>query len=222
MAGKYFLVDTTRCIACRGCQVACQEWNKLPATKTRQTGTHQNPPDFNGVTYRLVRFAEHPDPHNYVTWLFLSDSCRHCLEPPCKMAADDLVPGAIVVDKKTGAVIYTEKTKKLAKHYQEIRDACPWSVPQLDRRTGLLTKCHMCHDRVAAGLLPACVKACPTGALNFGDEAEIKKLAHQRLEAARQEYGKAARILDADDVRALYLVVADLDKYYHSEQRRSA
>jgi formate dehydrogenase iron-sulfur subunit len=215
MAGKYFLIDTTRCTACRGCQVACQEWNKLPATKTRQTGTHQNPPDWNGVTYRVVRFAEHPARENYVSWLFLSDACRHCLEPPCKMAADDLVPGAIVVDKN-GAVIYTDKTKKLAKHYQEIKDACPWSVPQLDPRSGRLTKCHMCHDRVAAGLLPACVKACPTGCLNFGDEAQIKKLAEKHLAEAQQRYGDGARILDAEDVRALYLVVTDLEQYLKS------
>ncbi len=215
MAGKFFLIDTTRCTACRGCQVACQEWNKLPATKTRQTGTHQNPPNWNGVTYRVVRFAEHPSAQNYVSWLFLSDACRHCLQPPCKEEADNLVKDAIIVDKN-GAVIYTEKTRKLAKDFQTIQDACPWSVPQLDTRTGLLSKCHMCHDRVAAGLLPACVKACPTGALNFGDEAQIKKLAAERLAQAKTRYGQGARILDADDVRALYLVVTELAQYYKS------
>ncbi len=215
MAGKFFLIDTTKCTACRGCQVACQEWNKLPATKTKQTGTHQNPPDWNGVTYRVVRFAEYPAPQNYMTWLFLSDACRHCLEPPCKQEADNLVKDAIIVDNN-GAVIYTQKTKKLAKDFQAIKDACPWSVPQLDKRTGLLTKCHMCHDRVKAGLLPACVKACPTGALNFGDEAVIKKLAQQRLAEAKKRYGEGAQILDAEDVRALYLVVADLVKYHKS------
>ncbi len=215
MAGKFFLIDTTRCTACRGCQVACQEWNHLPATKTKQTGTHQNPPNWNGVTYRVVRFAEHPARQNYVSWLFLSDACRHCLDPLCKQEADTVVKDAIIVDEN-GAVIYTEKTKKLAASFQDIQDACPWSVPQFDAKTGLLTKCHMCHDRVAAGLLPACVKACPTGALNFGDETEMKKLAQERLAEAKKRYGEGAQILDAEDVRALYLVVADLEEYHKS------
>lgn len=215
MAGKFFLIDTTRCTACRGCQVACQEWNKLPATKTTQTGTHQNPPNWNAVTYRVVRFAEHPAKKNYMAWLFFSDACRHCLDPPCKQEADTLVKDAIVIDKN-GAVLYTKKTKQLAKDYQQIKDACPWSVPQLNKSTGLMTKCHMCHDRVSAGLLPACVKACPTGALNFGDEAAIKQLAVERLAEAKKRYGEGAQILDTSDVRAWYLVVEDLAMYYKS------
>ncbi len=211
MAGKFFFIDTTKCTACRGCQVACQEWNKLPATPTKQRGTHQNPPTWNGVTYRVVRFAEHPSPINSMVWYFFTDACRHCLNPPCKQEADEMVKGAIVVDKN-GAVIYTEKTKKLAKDLKMIQDACPWSVPQLDQRTGRLAKCHMCTDRVSAGLLPACVKACPTGALNFGDEPAIKKLAQERLAAAKKRFGQA-QILDAGDVRALYLVTAEESMY---------
>ncbi len=215
MPGKYLLIDTTRCTACRGCQVACQEWNKLPATPTEQRGSHQNPPDFNGVTYRLVRFAEHPAPINSMVWYFFSDACRHCLDPSCKQEADMLVKDAIVIDKN-GAVIFTPKTWRLVKHFKRIQYACPWNIPQYDRRTGRLTKCDMCHERVSAGLLPACVKACPTGALNFGDEAAIKGLARERLATAKQRFGQGARILDADDVRALYLVVAEPALYYHS------
>ena len=215
MAGKYFLIDTTRCTACRGCQVACQEWNKLPATKTKQTGSHQNPPDWNGVTYRVVRFAEHTAKENYMTWLFFSDACRHCLEPPCKEEGDTLVKDAIVIDEN-GAVLFTDKTKQLAKDFQQIQDACPWSVPQLDKNTGLMTKCHMCFRRVKAGLLPACVKACPTGTLVFGDEAQIKELAAARLVEAKKKFGDGARILDRADVRAWFLVVADLAQYHKS------
>lgn len=215
MAGKYFLIDTTKCTACRGCQVACQEWNKLPPTATKQTGTHQNPPELNGVTYRVVHFAEYPSKRNYVTWYFFSNACRHCLDPSCKQEADQLVKGAIIIDKN-GAVLYTDKTKQLAKDYQTIKEACPWSIPQLDQRTGRLSKCSMCSDRVNAGLLPACAKACPTGGLNFGDEAQIKNLARDRLAAARKRFGAGARILDAQDVRALYLVVDDLAAYMKS------
>lgn len=226
MPGKYFVIDTTRCTACRGCQVACKEWNHLAAGDTRQTGSHQNPPGLNGQTYRLVRFAEHPADPGPMVWYFFSDACRHCLEPPCKQEADMLVKDAIVIDDN-GAVVFTERTRRLAKDFEMVQDACPWSIPQLDRASGLLTKCHMCHQRVAAGLPPACVKACPSGALNFGNEAQMKELAQNRLAEARRTHGQAARILDQGDVRALYLVVADLASYQQSgppaaERRRRA
>lgn len=74
MAGKFFFVDTTRCTACRGCQLACKQWNKLPADKTKQYGTYQNPPDLNGNTYRLVRFEEHPAKVNSMAWYFFHGS----------------------------------------------------------------------------------------------------------------------------------------------------
>jgi len=215
MAGKFFLVDTTRCTACRGCQVACKQWNKLPASETIQWGCFQNPKLLDGDTYRLVRFAEHEGPGNSMAWYFFTDACRHCLVPPCKIKADQIVKGAVEVDEN-GAVIYNEKSKDLVNAWKEIKQSCPWSIPCLDKRNGRLSKCHMCHDRVKAGLLPACAKSCPTGALMFGDEAAIKKLAEERLKAARLRYGAKAQILDPADVRVLYLVVDDYDKYMRS------
>jgi len=74
----------------------------------------------------------------------------------------------------------------------------------------------MCVERVEVGLLPACVKTCPTGALNFGDEAEIKKLTNQRFAAAKKKFGGNVQILDAKDVRALFLVLDDLPMYLKS------
>ena len=116
---------------------------------------------------------------------------------------------------KNGAVLYNAKTKQLAKDLRVIQEACPWSIPQLDQKSGLLTKCDMCVDRVAAGLQPACVKACPTGALNFGNEAAIKGLAKERLAKAKKSFA-GARILDAADVQVLYLVIDDYAKYLQS------
>ena len=98
---KMFLIDTTRCTACRGCQIACKEWKQLPATATKQTGSHQNPPDLNGSTLKLVRFSENKI-KGRVVWNFFSDQCRHCITPPCKDAAESYVPGAIVQDAATG------------------------------------------------------------------------------------------------------------------------
>jgi formate dehydrogenase iron-sulfur subunit len=212
MAGKFFVVDTTRCTACRGCQVACKEFNHLEATQTKNRGSYQNPPDLDSNTYRVVRFAEYPAAVNSMTWYFFTDACRHCIDPPCKQEADQIVKDAIVIDEN-GAVLYTEKTGQLIKDFKQIQDACPWSIPRLDEKNKVFNKCHMCHMRVKEGLLPACVKSCPTGALVFGDEAAMKKLAAERLAAAKKKYGDGARISDADDVRVLYITVAEQAKY---------
>ena len=85
---KAFLIDTTRCTACRGCQVACKEWHDLPANSTKQRGSHQNPPDLNPRNLKIVRFHEHLDARGNVVWNFFPDQCRHCLTPICKDVAD--------------------------------------------------------------------------------------------------------------------------------------
>ena len=215
MPGKFFLIDTTRCTACRGCQIACKQWNHLPAGETGQYGTYQNPMSLDGNTYRLVRFAEHDSAVNSMVWYFFSDSCRHCLNPPCKIRADQILKDAIIVND-FGAVIPTEKTTALRKSWKVIKHACPWSIPNWNEEKNQITKCHMCHERVEACLPPACSKACATGALVFGDENEIRELAAQRLDAAKKRFGDKAQILNPNDVRALYLVVDDYEMYLKS------
>lgn len=212
MPGNYFLIDTTRCTACRGCQVACKQWHKLPGVATRQWGSPQNPPDLNAYTYRLVRFREYKRKGKAIRYFF-SDSCRHCLEPPCREEAARFVKGAIVIDR-TGAVLYTKKIKELGNNAKKIIDACPYNIPRIDQKTGMLAKCDMCYDRIEAGLEPICAKTCPTGAINFGDRASIMKLANLRLDKAKSKFGDQARLINPDEVRAIYLLATDPEKYY--------
>jgi len=212
MAGKYFFVDTTRCTACRGCQIACKNWNKQGVSKTTQYGSYQNPSDLDGNTFRLVRFEEHPSKKNSMVWYFFTEACRHCLKPACQKKADQIKKGAIVVND-FGAVLFTKETKELEKAFKAIKQACPWSIPTWNKKDKQIVKCHMCHDRVAAGLPTSCSKACPTGALNFGEEAEIKKLANERLASAKKKFGGKSEILDLEDVRVLYLVIEEQSKY---------
>jgi len=212
MAGNYFLIDTTRCTACRGCQVACKQWNKLPGESTRQLGSPQNPPDLNANTYRLVRFREYERKGKAIRYFF-SDACRHCLEPPCRDEANRYVKGAIVVDV-TGAVLYTEKTKELGPNAQKVIDSCPYHIPRLDPETGMLVKCDMCYDRIKAGLEPICAKTCPTGAINWGDQTKIMRLARARLDEAKVKFGDQAILIYPDEVRAIYLVATDPEKYH--------
>ncbi len=207
MAGMSFFIDTTLCTACRGCQVACKQWHGLPAEKTMNIGSYQNPADLSFVTFKLVRFNE-VVVHGSLKWLFFPDQCRHCIDPPCEMTAD--APKAIYRNPATGAVIYTRETKNL--DAQAIIDSCPYNIPRASK-DGTLAKCDMCIDRVENGLLPACVKTCPTGAMRFGDREEMLTMAGKRL-ASVQEREQKAKLLDPDDIRVIFLVTEDPPLYH--------
>jgi formate dehydrogenase iron-sulfur subunit len=202
---KAFLIDTSKCIGCRACQVACKQWNGLPAEKTVNVGSHQNPQDLSAVTWTLVKMNE-VESGGKLRWLFLKDQCRHCVEPPCLMSTD--VEGAIVRDEDTGAVIYTEKTKEV--NFDDVM--CPYNIPRKDK-SGQMFKCTMCLDRVHAGMLPACVKACPSGTMNFGDRDKMAALAEKRLEAAKARYKDALLVDDMEEVSVFYLLTEGEEAY---------
>jgi formate dehydrogenase iron-sulfur subunit len=205
---KSFFVDTTLCTACRACQVACKQWHDLPADPTVNRGSFQNPKDLSFTTYKVVRMSEKVI-EGKMNWLFFPEQCRHCLEPPCRDTAGEA--SAIFSDSATGAVIYTAKTKGLK--VKEIVESCPYNIPRA-RKDGTMAKCDMCLDRVQNGLLPACVKTCPTGAMSFGEREEILGLAKKRLEVVKGKFPKAS-LLDPGEVRVIYLVAFD-PKLYHS------
>ena len=203
---KAFLIDTSRCIACKACQVACKQWNSLPAERTRNEGSHQNPQDLSAVTWTLVRMKE-VSSGGKLKWLFLKDQCRHCTEPPCIMSAG--VPGSMYKDEGTGAVVYTDKTK-----YENFDDImCPYNIPRQDANTGTLFKCTMCMDRVKNGMLPACVKACPTGAMMFGDREDMLALAQERLKAVNAVHKDATLVDDLEEVSVFYLLTEKEELY---------
>ncbi|MGL1863132.1 MAG: formate dehydrogenase [Pseudodesulfovibrio sp.] len=206
---KTFFIDLTKCTACRGCQVACKQWKKLPAEKTENWGSHQNPKDLSGVTLKLVRFSEVVQ-DGKLQWLFFPEQCRHCVDPPCLDAMT--VPGSIVHDQETGAVIYTELTAK-EKDKDAFAASCPYNIPRINEETGQVVKCDMCNDRVQAGMLPACVKTCPTGAMSFGDRDDMLGLAEDNLAKALKKYPNA-ELIDVDETRVVYLVQTNADGYY--------
>ena len=210
MSTKSFFIDLAKCTACRGCQVACKQWKKKPVEPTKNTGSHQNPPDLSWMTLKLVRFNE-TEVDGRFNWLFFPDQCRHCLDAPCKMVGDSEVPEAIIQDPDTGAVVFTEKTKDL--NIDSVRPACPYDIPRVNPDTKVMYKCDMCNDRVRAGLLPACVKTCPTGAMNFGDRDQMLELANKRLEEAKKKYPQAV-LADPDDVRVIFLCQFPPKNYY--------
>ncbi len=207
--GKSIMVDTSRCTACRGCQVACKQWKGLPGTKTKQTGTYQNPPDLSAQTLKLVRFSEGVKENGKPFWYFFSEQCRHCVEPPCVDAIGD--DAAANKDDATGVVLFYEKSKEAT--FEDVRTACPYNIPRQDEKTKVLVKCDMCIDRITNNRVPSCVLSCPTGAMSFGDRDVILDQAKKRVEVLKQTYPKAAA-LNADEVRVIYIVTDDPTKYH--------
>ncbi len=206
---KAIFIDTSLCMACRGCQVACKQWHNLPAEQTTNRGSYQNPPDLSFDTYKVVRMTEVVE-DGRLRWLFFPEQCRHCLEAPCLEAAGD--PSAIYRDEATGAIIYTAETRLL--DADAIIEACPYNVPR-KAADGTLAKCDFCIDRVHNGLEPACVKTCPAGAMHFGDRDFILSLAAKRLAEVKKDYPRA-NLIDADEVSVIYLALFAPDRYYQN------
>jgi formate dehydrogenase iron-sulfur subunit len=209
--GKSYFIDTSKCTACRGCQMACKQWNRRGTDKTINRGNHQNPPDLSFNTWKLVRFSENPG--DKVAWYFFPDQCRHCVSPPCKEVADGIAKGAILQDENTGAVVFNPNIKVKPADFKEIREACPYDIPRYLPNKGMMGKCTMCFDRIKEGMLPACVKTCPTGAMSFGDREEMLEKANKRLEEVKGRYPDAM-LAKPDDVRAIFLLMDDPQKYH--------
>jgi len=221
MAGKSFFIDTTRCTGCRGCQVACKQWNENPGTKTFQQGSYQNPPDLSAATFKLVRFNESAEATGDPKWYFFPDQCRHCLYPLCKMAADAVAKGAVNLDSRTRAVIFNPEVKISPTDFKGIREICPFDIPRHDEKLGGMAKCTMCFDRISEGMLPACVKACPTGTMQFGEREDILKIARNRLGEVKHVH-KNATLVNPESVRVIFLLKDVPEKYHKFAERKEA
>jgi formate dehydrogenase iron-sulfur subunit len=119
--------------------------------------------------------------------------------------------GEIVQDAKTGAVIFTPKTKDL--NFKATLEGCPFNIPRQDPKTKVLRKCTMCIDRIVNKQIPACVKACPTGTMVFGERDKILEEAKKRAATLKKTFPNA-EALNADDVRVIFIVKGDPEKYY--------
>jgi formate dehydrogenase iron-sulfur subunit len=135
------------------------------------------------------------------------------MEPPCKATAESLGSKSILQDEATGAVIFNMKIKVGPANFKEIRESCPYDIPRYHETMGVMAKCTMCFDRIKEGMSPACVKACPTGTMNFGDRKAILEMATKRVEEVKGRY-KDAMLANPEDVRAIFLLIDDPKKYH--------
>jgi len=216
-AAMGFFTDTSLCIGCKACEIACKQWNQLPASDPVWTGSsYDNTGQLSATTWRHVQFIEHigrPDipliqpgsalsssPQstalpffNSDRWLMQSDVCKHCANAPCQEACP------------TGSIIRTEFDTVYVQ--QDICNgcgycviACPFGVIERDQygdRTA--HKCTLCYDRLKDGFEPACAKACPTDSIQFGEVEQLKAHARERLGILHERGVKEAQLYGVDD-----------------------
>jgi formate dehydrogenase beta subunit len=177
------LVDTTTCIGCKACEVACQEWNDLPFAATTFDNTYQTMPSTAWNFWNLIKFNEYPKEDGTMMWLMRKDQCMHCADPGCLAACP--ADGAIV--QYTNGIVDFQQDKCIGCGY--CITGCPFDVPKLNPTTKKVHKCTLCADRVSQSLEPACIKACPTGCLHFGSKDDMKDLAEKRARQLRMYSG---------------------------------
>ena len=212
-----FFTDTSVCIGCKACQVACKQWNMLPGEEPELSGhSYDNTMRLTARTWRHVAFVELPAawPENDVVmdtganpgvdgepprrdaarrmrWFFSSDTCKHCADPPCLRACP------------TGALVHTEYgtvylQSDICNGCASCVAACPFGVVDFDEGTGHSHKCTLCLDRLRDGLVPACAKTCPTQSILFGPLDDLRRKARSRLKVLRSQGVSKARLYGLD------------------------
>jgi formate dehydrogenase iron-sulfur subunit len=235
-----FYTDTTVCIGCKACEVACKQWNQLPSDGFDWTGnSYDNTAELSATSWRHVKFIEQfpgdgvpappPSgqrlgldvlPNNGPTpgrWLMMSDVCKHCVTAPCQQACPT---GAIIHNEFENVYIQAD----ICNGCSYCVAACPFGVITRATLGGHSHKCTLCYDRQKDGLVPACAKACPTQSIQFGPVDELRERARKRVEELHRRgtpgaylYGDAPT--DAySDLNSFYLLVDRPSVYGLPEQ----
>ncbi len=188
-----FFTDTTVCIGCKACEVACKEWNHVPEDGLELTGmSYDNTVGLGADSWRHVAFIEQPrrparDPGTEATcaaasgvadagirWLMASDVCKHCTHAACL----DVCPTGALFRTELGTVVVQEDVCNGCGYCVS---ACPYGVIDVRRGDGRAWKCTLCYDRISVGDEPACAKTCPTDSIQFGPLDELRERADRRL-----------------------------------------
>jgi formate dehydrogenase iron-sulfur subunit len=208
-----FFTDTTTCIGCKACEVACKQWNDLPADggELIKGGSYDHTRSLGATTWRHVRFVEvaTPDPipggsdeldllsiasggATLERWVFMSDVCKHCTNAGC---LDACPTGALVRTEFDTVIVQADVCNGCG----YCIPACPFGVIDRDHDDGRAAKCTLCYDRLEDGMEPACAKACPTDSIQFGPREELEERARRRVSVLHGRGIDRAYLYGADD-----------------------
>jgi len=221
-----FFTDTTVCIGCKACQVACRQWNDpLPTAPSSGTAdsaawqppslsgnSYDNTGGFSDVNWRHVKFIEQfSEDRTQSAWLMMSDVCKHCVNAPCL----DVCP--------TGAILRTEFdtvyiNEPACNGCRDCIAACPFGVIHMSATRNVAQKCTFCYDRLRSGLVPACAQACPTESIRFGTIEKLQRIAAERLTSLHAQGQTQARLYGADEsvlggLNSFYLLMDEPEVY---------
>ena len=202
------LIDTTKCIGCKACQVACMEWNDLRDEIGTNIGQYQNPHDLSENSWTLMRFSEVENAKGDLEWLIRKDGCMHCADPGCLKACPS--PGAIV--QYSNGIVDFHEENCIGCGY--CVTGCPFDIPRISKKDHKAYKCTLCSDRVSVGLEPACIKSCPTGALVFGTKEDMKQHAAERIEDLKSRGFDQAGLYDPQGVSGTHVMYV----LHHADQ----
>src|SRR5229473_4584661 len=219
MSVTAFLTDSTLCIGCKACEVACKEWNGVGEDGLDWSGySYDNTGSVGASTWRHVKFVEQtPEPGfggnapEMNSWEFSSDVCKHCENAGCLEACPT---GAIVRTEFGGVYVQPDICNGCG--YCVV--SCPFGVVERRPDDGRAFKCTFCYDRQKAGEIPACAKACPTQSILFGDLDEMQRVADARIAKLHGDGMHDAAIYNPADtsvggIHAFFLVRGDARAY---------
>jgi len=211
-----FYTDTTVCIGCKACEVACKEWNQLPATgggvHEMSGDSYDNTQRLDGIHWRHVKFIEQfNEDRSDGRWLMMSDVCKHCVQAACLEVCPT---GAIIRTEFDTVVIQSDACNGC----RMCIAACPFGVIDVNPASNTAEKCTLCYDRLQAGMEPACSKACPTDSIQFGPIRELKQRADARVRQLHALGETRARLYGADQetlggLNSFYLLVDEPEVY---------
>jgi formate dehydrogenase iron-sulfur subunit len=195
-----FFTDTSICIGCKACEVACKEWNMVPEDGLVFTGeSYDNTGSIGANSWRHVAFVEQAKPveatdpqgSGGLRWLMASDVCKHCAHAACL----DVCPTGALTRTEFGTVVVQSDVCNGCGYCVP---ACPFGVIDRREEDGRVWKCTLCYDRLRGDMEPACAQACPTKSIQFGEITELLGVAERRVETLHQRGEKQAHLYGAD------------------------
>jgi formate dehydrogenase iron-sulfur subunit len=213
-----FFTDTTVCIGCKACEVACHQWNALPAREGGRVPlsgqSYDNTVALSDVDWRHVKFIEQfsaDADRSTSRWLMMSDVCKHCVDAPCL----EVCPTGSIIRTEFDTVYIQEP---VCNGCRDCIAACPFGVIHVSAEKHIAQKCTFCYDRLQNGLVPACAQACPTASIQFGPIDELRRRAADRVEQLHGLGATQAHLYGADDtvlggLNAFYLLMDTPETY---------